>query len=272
MKFSRLSFVAFTLCATALTASAGNLKGGADLVRPSPAADPDARGRIRVSAKSHDGEIKFDAQRLDLALTVDVFMEDAAGSGVFVLFGTMAAGDAAGDYALKVQQKDGPLPLGATEIADYADREVEVRSGATVLLHGLAPLPQKIQGKKGFKKEKDDLALPVAPPQPAAKGRVEAWKKLGDGRQRLRVQAEHLAPGTTLDLMLETALGSGVFASAGSLVVGEEGGELKLFLDTHQGDPLPNGAFSVDELAGLQLQLVDASLAVVLEGVVPAVQ
>ena len=264
---------------SAMTAGAfakGPEKGEAFLVRTQPAVDDDARGRVRTSQGKNDEEVRFDLKKLDPGGSFEVFLEDAPGSTVFVSFGTLVADDDAGEFKLRVREKDGPLPLGATSVDDYADRAIEIRSGGTTtVLVGIFPVTEKIKGKKGFTKAKEPLALPSTPPDPDAKGRVELWHKIKDGRHRLRVKAQRLSAAETYTVFVEDAVGSNVFVEV--LDMKKSGGkgekaEFKLYLDAANGDPLPAGATTVADLADRLIQVRNAGDEVVLEATLPAIQ
>lgn len=272
-----LSVTVFCLGTVAADAIAkGKEKGEAFLVRTEPAVDDDARGRVRTQQGKNDEEVRFDCKKLDPAGSFEVFMEDSVGSATFVSFGAMVADDDAGEFKLRVRAKDGPLPLGATSVDDYADRAVEIRSGGTTaVLVGVMPSTEKIKGKKGFEKEKVALDLPVTPPDPDAKGRVELWEKIKDGRHRFRVKAERLSASDTYTVFVEDAVGSNTFVEV--LDMKKSGGkgeksEFKLYLDAANGDPLPAGATTVADLADRLVQVRNATDEVVLEGTLPSLQ
>lgn len=284
------SRIAFASLATALALAVPDLRAGADgpaavkgiayLVRVDGAYEEEASGKVKMEAKGLESEVEFELDDLDALGVYSVYLEDALGSGNFVLFGELVAEDGSsvvddefeGEFALKVRSKDGPLPLGAASAEDYSGRLVEVRDEFDdAVMTGMMPDLVKPKGKKGFTKGKGKLERPDPAVDLDAKGRVEIWFKKGDSRQRFRVHAEHLTPDEDYVVEIEDSLGSGVFEEVGLMASGGGGGAGKrqLKLDTKDGDPLPLGVLDVTELEGFAVRIVDSSDAVVLEGLVP---
>ena len=90
--------------------------------------DEDAKGRLEVRKRDKDNRQRFklQAERLP-AGTYDVFMEAAAGSGIFASVGqTTASGDGECQFRTDTQQGS-PLPFGVPDVDDLAGRATELR-------------------------------------------------------------------------------------------------------------------------------------------------
>ena len=120
----------------------------------------------------------------------------------------------------------------------------------------------------GWEKAQAMLVRPAAGVDADAKGTLEIRIKDNDGRERFRVKAKRVDAMLVHDLYLETAPGSGLFDFVASLDPKDDD-ELKLDLDTHDGDALPGGVASTADLEG---RLVEIRLGadVVLHALVPA--
>lgn len=243
------------------------------LVRPDPAPDADARGRIKLeteAGKDRD-RLELRADHVDDSGTFDVYIEDALGSATFVLLGAMQADDSgSGELRLKFDEQKAPLPLAIASVSELYGRQLEVRDGGSaVVLEGAIPDPADQVGKKGFSKAKATLALPLGAPDPDAQGRVEIWHKGKDNRERFRVKAEHLDTLGVFVVEVEDDVGAGTFTAVGTMSAdASDDGGFKLYLDKQQGDPMPFG-LPVDDLAGRVVRIADGTSAVVLEGVIP---
>lgn len=250
-------------------------------VRPDTPPDPDAKGRLKLETENNKDrdKIEFKASLLDPAGSYSVMIEDAVGSGIFVSAGAMVLdddGDDPGEFKLKFDEKQGPLPLAVASVSELYGRQVDIADGsnATVLTAVVPDPADTPNGKKGWTKEKSSLVQPLVVVDADAKGRVETWYKGKDGRQRFRVKAELLDPLGTYSVEIEDSLGAGTFSPVAAMVAdddGDEPGSFKLHLDTQKGAPMPLGVLNVDDLAGYQVRIVDGSMQVVLEGTVPDV-
>lgn len=273
-----VSLVLPILCAD--TALAGKKeKAETFFVRPDTPPDPDAKGRLKLETENNKDrdKIEFKASLLDPAGSYSVMIEDAVGSGVFVSAGAMVLdddGDDPGEFKLKFDEKQGPLPLAVASVSELYGRRVDIADGANAtVLTALVPDPADTpNGKKGWNKEKSALVQPTVVVDADAKGRVETWYKGKDGRQRFRMKAELLDPLGTYSVEVEDSLGAGTFTAVAAMVAdddGDEPGSFKLHLDTQKGDPMPLGVGNVDELAGYKVRIVDGTMQVILEGTIP---
>lgn len=229
----------------------------APLVRPDPAPDPDAKGRSDLRAhKEGEDRCELRAQNLDPGLAYEAFVEDAVGAGTFTSVGLMVAGEEAGSFALKFDQKNGPLPLGAAGVEELFDREVQVQTGGQVHLSGwFMPFGESGGGKGGaWERARADLELPGAPPDADAKGRVEVRHKAKENRDRLTVKIERVDAATvTFSLWLDDGLGT--LTDVGALSPSDDQEGARYRVDTKSGAPLPFGAASVFELGGRALEV-----------------
>lgn len=246
------------------------------LVRPTPAPDADIKGRIRLETETGKDRDKFECkiELADPAGSYELFLETGVGSGLFSSAGALELDDAIqGEFDLKFDEKDGPLPLAVATVTDLYGRKAEVRDTvavAVVLTGTIADPADAPDGKNGWNKKKSALALPLTPPDANAKGRLEVWFKGKDNRQRFRVKAEHLTAAETYTVQVEDSLAAGTFTDFLPMTIDESPTEFKLYIDTQKGQALPNGATYVTQLAGLKVRILDSADAVILEGTVPA--
>lgn len=246
------------------------------LVRPTSPPDADAQGSIKLETEANKDKdkIEFKAEHLDPLGSYHVFIEDGVASGQFVDAGAMSLDDAlTGEFDLKFDEKQGPLPQAVASVVDLAGRVVNIEDGmSAIVLSGTIPDPTQPGpggNGNGWKKKKANLGQPMVVVDSNAKGRVEVWFKGKDDRQRFRVHAEHLDPVGTFSVFVEDSVGAGTFTLAGAMVADGPSGEFKLFLDNKKGDAMPLGVANVDDLAGRVVQIQDATTAVVLVGTIP---
>lgn len=258
-------------------AGSDDLEGKAPLLRPDPAPDADAKGTVKLEhdPKKDEGEFKVKAERLDPALSFELFLEDAAGSGNLVSVGTMEADDdedEGGEFKIEFESEDG-LPLGVSSVQELVGRALEVQSGGVVYLFGTVPEMSQEKGGK-WQKAKSALVRPEPPVVAEAKGKIEVRSRSSDNRHRFKVKAEHL-PADSYHLFVEDAVGSGQFVDAGAMAQDDEdddeGSEYEFKADTKNGDALPAGAQTAAELAGRRVEVRDSLDQVVLYGTVPDV-
>ncbi|MBI4880213.1 MAG: hypothetical protein HY812_11235 [Planctomycetes bacterium] len=245
----------------------------APLVRPDTPPDADAKGRVTIrSYKAGEDRFEVRGQHLDTLLPFEAFLEDAVGAGTFTSIGVMAVSLEDPDVViLKFDQKQGPLPLGATEVEELCGRLVQVRSGGQVFLEGLVPeFADKKDCQGGaWDKGKDALALPDPAPDADAKGWVEVRTKAKENRDRLDVKVQHVPADTvTFSIFLDDGLGvmTEVGVMTASLV---DPCAARLKIDTKSGAPLPFGAHDVEDLAGRALEVRGNDGFTYLTGVVP---
>jgi hypothetical protein len=278
MRTRLITAVSFVLPLFAADSALAGKKDKAEtfFVRPDSPPDADAKGKLKLeteTGKDRD-RIEFKAENLDSLGTYSVYMEDALGSGNLVLIGPMELDDDGepGEFKLRFDEKDEPLPFAVASVTDLVGRQVDIADGSNAtVLTATVPDPSAPTGKKGWTKEKVALAQPSVVVDADAKGRVETWYKGKDGRQRFRVKAELLDPLDTYTVRVEDSVGAGSFTNVGDMIIDLDGesGEFKLHLDTQKGDAMPFGVANVDELAGRKVQIVDSAVQVVLEGTLP---
>lgn len=244
-------------------------------VRPDLPPDADAKGKMKLETENNKDrdKMEFKASLLDPLGTYTVFIEDAVGSGQMQSAGVMVLdddGDDPGEFQLKFDEKNGPLPLAVATVLDLVGRRVDIADGlSATVLSAIVPDPLADTGKKGWKQKKSSLVQPLVIVDANAKGRVESWYKGKDGRQRFRVKAENLDPLGTYSVEIEDSLGAGTYTAVAAMVADGSSGEFKLHLDTQKGDPMPLGTLEIDDLAGYKVRILDGSLQVILEGELP---
>jgi hypothetical protein len=111
---------------------------------------------------------------------------------------------------------------------------------------------------------RSSLVRTAESPDPDAKGYVET--RTDGGRDRLKVEAEHLTPGDVVSLSIDD--GAGGTIDLGTREVSSFG-EAEYEFDTREGAPLPGGAASVSELSGRTVTVRTASGDPMLTGGVP---
>ena len=234
------------------------------LVRPPGSPDANAEGQVKAKLHKQKSELEIIGKKLDKSSLFGVYVEDAAGSGVLAWVGDLEFKGAVGRLELT-----DPLPFGAADVTELADRLVEVRAGDVAHLCGYTPAFKQKSSKGGFISAKDNLVRPDEPTKKKAKGRVEVWRKEKDDRQRFRVKTEGLPGAGTLTVYIETEVGSLVLTPAGVLDDHDNDGDAKLYLDTKKGDPMPLLVKDVEQLAGRCIQIRGDDDVVYLTGIVP---
>lgn len=288
-KFSPLFLLAGLVLAApsaALAKGGDTLKAETPMTRPVGAPDTNAAGKIRVEHDTGDNrdKLKVEAQYIDTSLTFEAWVADGGGTLTFIANMPI---NGVGEVEVEFDTEEGlPLPFSVSEVATLAGRALEVRSGGQTYLAGVIPSIGGGSGggggggsggsggsSSGSKWEigKAPLMRPSPAPDSDASGYVETRKRAKDNHQKFKVEAEHLDPAGSFAVFVEDAVGSGVFANVGAMGPEDKVGEFELELETEDGDPLPFGVTSVNDLAGRGVQVRDATDAVLLEGVVPGV-
>lgn len=143
-----------------------------------------------------------------------------------------------------------------------------------VLLRGTVPALPAASAAGGDDEDDDGESrlrgrARLAPTEPGLEGYVEVRSRPEKGRERFKIEAEHLAPGRRVEFFVEDSVASGVFTSYGTLAADVEG-EAELKLRTEDGQALPAGATRVTELTGLRVEVRDPTDGtVLLAGTVP---
>lgn len=120
-------------------------------------------------------------------------------------------------------------------------------------------------GSSSDLRARQDLLRDAASPDADATGTVEVRSRTG--REKFKVEADHLAPSASVEVLLED--GSGAMTPAGTAVA-DALGSAELELDTGDGAVLPAGAATVAELAGRRVEVRDGAGALLLSGTVPS--
>jgi hypothetical protein len=267
--------IGLSVAAVAAPPSQGKSKSKSDalasLVRPEADLDGKARGSIRFRAqeKKQVAVQKLDVagRKIDPSTTLELFMEGAA-PGPFTSLGFLALDDSVFRISFDSSQGD-PMPFGVESLDELVGRAVEVRDGGgDVVLRGAMPDPDA--PKKPVKAALVmDAGVDIG--QSPIQGKIKLRSKANKGQHRMAVKIRK-APFSqgALHLACETAVGSGVFANVGAVDQNGSSAQGRYRRDTHKGDPLPDGALSLEALAGRKLQVRDAAEDVLLEVLVPA--
>lgn len=276
-----LASLCLALPNAALAKGGDTLKAETPLTRPAGAPDSNAAGKIRVEhdAGNNRDKLKVEAEYIDTTLTFEAWVADGVGTMTFI---ANMPTNGPGEVEVEFDTDEGlPLPFSATTVESLAGRVLEVRSGGLTFLQGTIPSINGGGGGGGsgsgsgsgskWEIGKSPLMRPTPAPDADASGYVETRKRASDNHQKFKVEAEHLDPAGSFSVFVEDAVGSGVFASAGVMGSQSSVGEFELELETEDGDALPFGVASVDDLAGRGVQVRDGSNVVYLEGMVPGV-
>ena len=78
--------------------------------------------------------------------------------------------------------------------------------------------------------------------------------RIEDNDEKFEIEAEHLAPGTVVECFLEDPSKEDGFVSIGTATA-DSGGEAELEFETDEGDRLPFGVESVEDLAGFGVEV-----------------
>jgi len=284
------------LPATALAAQPKQAR--APLVRP--AVDPpdsDAKGRIDL--RSHrPGEDRFEVrvELIDSSSALEAFLEDAVGAGTFTSIGMLEARNGS-KATLKFDQRDGPLPFGVGSVEELAGLELQVQIIAAaaqaggqggisvvnpILVGGGPPEPTQllVHGRvpefpeediRGWLRGRGALTRPESPPDPDARGTIEAATKPSENRDRLIIEA-HGLPAGSLSFSLFMAIGDGQGGMTEVADLSQSAGDpekVRLKIDTKKGDPLPFDVFDIEELQGRVIHVRGDDGLTYLQGVVP---
>jgi len=263
----------------------GARTGEAPLLPPDGGPQPEARGSIEVLAAPDRQRFEVEVEAADPTVPLFVFIRSEI--GVETSLGTLATGNG----EIEFDTGEGmALPLGAASVEALAGLSVEVRDAeATLVLAGTVPAPGEGHGDDDGDDDADDdedghgddddddhadrrpargrAALMRADTSPFAdaSGRVEVERKHGE--EELEIEAEHLDAGTAVEFFLADE--GGTMTSVGAAEA-DDGGEAEIEFETDDGDPLPLGAASVDELAGRRVEVrLAADGTLILFGEVP---
>lgn len=292
MRIHTLTAAAAFMLMAPLFGSSGE-KGEGPLIRPDPPPDADAKGEVSIR-HDDDGDDRFEvkAEHIDPLVTYEVYLESALGSGSFTSIGSLAADDDDdepgdddqpvgspdddGELKLEFRSDHDRLPLDLAAVAELIGLRLEIRADGDVYLAGIVPAFGSGEGSGSWLKAQTYLVRSATTTDENAKGRVEVAQRSKDNRQRFKVKAEHL-PAGSYSLFLEEAPGSGNLVEVAALLGDDESDdddgdddEFEYEADTGDGDALPLGATSLDDLAGRLLEVRDSSGALVfLSGAVP---
>jgi hypothetical protein len=115
-----------------------------EIVAPDGAPAPDMKAKLKLRSKANKGQERIDLKAKKVPFADDgpfhVFIEDAAGSDVFVNVGELEQKDGShGRYRRDTKQGDA-LPLDVAGVSELAGRELQVRDdGNVVYLAGVIP-------------------------------------------------------------------------------------------------------------------------------------
>ena len=238
------------------------IKVKSSLVRPAGAPDPNAKGYVELRRRDKDARQRFkvEAEHVDPSVGFSVWLEDAVGSGVLASVGAMVQDDI-DEVELELDTGDGAqLPFGVADVDLLTGREVEVRDGAgQVYLRGVVPA---LGGSTKTQKTSADLSSTVG------EGRIRLKSKPKAPFERIEIKLKKLAKKSGVEIwMRDPATGTFTLVSA---LTTNGGGAAKYKAHTKKGQPLPLGAATLAGLAGVDVEVRDATSGVVLQsGTVP---
>ncbi len=238
--------------------------------------DADIKGKLETESRDDRQRMQVSVERATAGRDLEMFV--MAPDGTESSFG-IATVDTSGEASLEINtSQGGVLPAGATTVADLEGYDVEVRDATdgTVLLGGKIPgaaqgVPSDSSdggdgtGHAGRTRGEARLTAVVA----GLGGNVEVRSDPDAGRERFKIEAEHLAAYASVEFFVEDSVGTGTFSSVGIRTVNLEA-DAELELDTGDGASLPNAATSASDLVGLAVEVRDAATGdLLLTGTVP---
>jgi len=241
-------------------------------------------GKVEIGKKANDDQtFQVEVEGLAPGRTIEVFVVNAA--DVEQSQGTAVAG-VEGEAELEIETEHGDLlPHGAADVSELEGFGVIVRDATTGddLMTGHIPelgrIPPACDKHDGDDDHEDDdgnddehdahhrgrTRLTNAD---GVAGEAKAGLRDRPGRQKLGVEVEHTDVTDPIEFWLEDPANLGTFVLIGTLTAHED--ELRLELDTGDGDLLPFGVTDVKDLVGLQVELRSgADGSVLFTGVLP---
>jgi hypothetical protein len=228
------------------------------LTRDPDSPDEDVKGKVKIESRTDRERFEIEVEHLASGTGINVYLAEPPAAGEdpdFSFLGTATA-DATGEAEIERDPRDGDkLPLGAETVADLEGVLIEVRLDTTaepLLLTGEVPAlpdewPAPGDGVQAGVRARARVQLEAQ--EAGLEGHVELRRRERN-RNRFRVEAEHLAPGQTVGLYLESAVGSGEFAQVATCTAGA-GGECQFEME----GALPLGLSDIAQLAGRQVQV-----------------
>lgn len=234
------------------------------MVRPAGAPDSNASGYVELRRRDQNQRQRFkvEADHIDPSVGFSVWLETAVGSGVLQNVGAMQQ-EESDEVELELDTGDGAqLPLGVADVDELTGRVVEVRDGGgATYLTGVVPFLSG--GSSSVAKTSTDLVATVG------KGKIRLKSNSKAPYQRLEVRCKKLAKKSAVELWMRDP-GTGTFAMVQALQT-NGGGNTKYKVQTKKGQPLPFGAATLGALAGVDLEVRDATSGNVLQsGQVPS--
>jgi len=241
------------------------------LARPAGSLDLDVTGKVKVESDfSGDEEFEVEVEHLAAGTVMEVFLADPETPETFISIGTAPA-NALGEAELEFETEDGDaLPLSVSSVDELRDFLIEVRLATTgaLLLFGTVPAlpaggspgddtPGPFDRSRGRSRLTSEFL--------GAEGHIDIRSRPEDGRERFKIEAEHLAPGTIADFFIEDPDG-GPFVRFGSGTADAEG---EIELSTNHGLAMPLGATHVADLVGLAIRVERDDGQLLLTGTVP---
>lgn len=226
-----------------------------------------------------------------------VAVHDLAGSsfGVFVgtsndtntpifLISAMDGQPATGDWVLKYSAVgSAPPQLGVTNLDDLAGlflfigtpgQQTNVVNGVTNIISGTVLFTQITPLTNNASAVRYNLKSPltppaVAPPNPRETGFVKTTYVGSRGRSVLTIFATRLSGGGAYTIFVEDPPSSQTLTNIGNLVLSLETHTGTFRRDTRNGETLPFGSSTVQNLSGRAIEIHDAFGVTHLQGVIP---
>jgi len=240
--------------------------------RTADATDPNLEGKIVVESRDDRERFKVEAEHATPGTELELFVIDDNGAEENLGIRTVTA---VGEAEWKLDSRDGailPFAVASVEALEGFRVEVRERAGGTTILDGIVPaLPPAADPASDPSGDGTRLRgrSRLSAQEAGLEGYVEVRSRPDRGRERFKIEAEHVAPGRRVEFFVEDAGQPGTFVSHG-VIAADALGEAELELHTDEGQALPGGANRVTELIGLRVEVRDASDGnVLLSGAVP---
>jgi hypothetical protein len=248
------------------------LRAEARLRRADGSPDADVEGKVKVESRADREKFAIEAEHLAAGSIVEFFLDDPSTPEGFVSIGTATAAGLEGEAELELNTNDGAvLPLGAAAVSELEGFAIEVRlvAGGALLLTGEVPGLPAGGGDPGMPPRPGDDArgrARLTPALPGLEGHVELRTRPEQNRERFKVEAEGLAPGTRVAFLIRDPSSSDTFAQIAVRAAGLDGEA-----EFQTEGLLPLGVANVGALVGLDVRVVlaDGSGTLLLFGTVP---
>ena len=242
-----------------------NLRSRLALQRDPAEPTPAATAEVELRWRRGDQELRVRTRELDPSngARYSLHVETAPGLGQTFHVADLVLDNAnGGRWSLRLSSTSSALPeLQGLSVLSLAERRLEIRDrGGVVHLWGVLP---SLLGSPNVRRQ-GSLALAAGSPQSEARGSTRIGFRSNRGVSSIEIRAQRLARGSTYELWMEDAAGSGAMVRIGDL---DARGRYER--STADGDPLPFGVPATLDLSGRRVEVRAAGGATVLEGTLP---